>query len=558
MVYNTLLRKVIMNDFIFIAFTVLITTGLIYFLYIIMLGSDKAAKDTDLQITSEDLLQQLRILHREKKYNIVESLAKNYLAQKGNDYGVRTILAKSLYASGRVFDAIEQAKAITIHQPQNYEIQIFLANCYFEVEKTSNAIETLQRVLEKDSGNVLAIKELSQIYLKTNQKKSAIEMLKRLEDFLESNSEKVKNKSLIGGIYVEFRELESAINEYHEILEIYPDDIPTKMKLVELFKMTSDIDALTEITNDIIKTNKNNKHDLWAMQTLLDTYRTMQYYPKALEYAYSIKEHPLADKKQIEETIAKILFEGGQVEEGIELLISLIADNPKNIELKRELAKAYQAKQQFELAQELYEQILDIAEPKEVKTIHSEISTLYSNWAIYMFSKDMLNDCYKYFTTALKYNDKNVEIYYNLGNINKIIKNFNESITQYKKAIELDPQNAEYYNAIAESYKEIDSVYEQKKALLEGLKYNPDNSQAHYTLGTICKAQNDYQAAIQHVNEAVSLDKNFTEAKILLALLFEHVGDIEHAINTYEKILLIEPENEEAIRNLNMLKGITT
>lgn len=543
-----------MNDFIFVFFTITVTTGLIYVLYKIMLGSEKSDKDIELQITSEGILQQLNILQKQKKYNIVESLAKNYLEKKGRNDEVRTILTKALYASGRIYEAIDQAKIIIKHQPFNFDIQIFMANCYLDVEKPMKTIEILQDILDKDPNNVVAIKELAQVYFKTSQKKSAIGMYKRLEEFLDSNYEKAKNKAKIAEIYIEYIEMDSAIKEYEQILEIYPDDMTVKKRLIELYKMEEHYDALIELANDIAAHHADDENGLWSLNNLMDTYRIMHNYEKALEYADLIKNHPLAKQNKVDEDIAKILFDEGRIDENIELLNYLISEDPTNTGLKKELAKSYEAKQDFDSAIDIFKNILEIANAGEIKQIHSEMSTIYSNWAMYLFSKNEVEECFKHFTIALKYSDQNPDIYYNLGNVNKAIKNFNESISQYKKAIELDPQNADYYSAIAECYQEIDSIYEQKKALLESLKCNPNNPNVNYKLGVIYELQNDRDTAISHIRKAVKLDENFIMAKRKLALMLEHIGNKEEAMQLYENILKIDPSNEEVLNNLKMLK----
>lgn len=183
-----------MSDSIFVFFIIFITAGMIYLLYKIMLGSEKEKKEDELQITSNEILEQLHILHKQRKNNIVESLAKNYLKKKGSDEGVRTILARTLYESGKISEAIDQAKIIIGHSSDNLSMKVFLANCYFELGKSTQAIVTFQEILENEPDNVIAIKELAEIYLHTNQKKSAVKMFKKLEAFLENNQEIVKHK----------------------------------------------------------------------------------------------------------------------------------------------------------------------------------------------------------------------------------------------------------------------------------------------------------------------------------------------------------------------------
>jgi len=542
-----------MSDFIFLFFIVFVIAGLIYFMYTLMSSSEKGNKDNELQITSDELVEQISILHKQKKYNIVENLAKNYLELKRSDDGVRIILTKSLYNSGKIHDAIEQAKIIIGHQPHNFEMQVFIANCYMEIEKPTKAITVLKHILGEDANNVIAIKELAQIYFKTNQKRSAIKMYEMLEDFLDSNQEKVKNKIIRAEIHSEFKEFDLAIKEYEQILEIYPEDISVKKRLIELYKTTSEYELLIKLANEIAETHFADENGLWAMTTLMETYSVMKNYEFALEYANLIKAHPLADAAHAEEDITQILLNEGRIDEGIELLNELINGDSENIRLKKMLARAYEMDKNFKAVILLYNEILDIAKAEDIKQIHFELSNIYSNWAMHLFSQNDSEKCFEHFTTALKYCNQNPCIYYLLGTVNKLIKNFNESILQYKKAIELDSQTSEYYYALAECYEEIDSIYEQQKALIECLKYNPENAHAHYKLGLLYEVQKDQNNAMLHIGKAVNADANLLDAKRKLALMLEHTGDIEGAIKLYEDILCIDPQNEEILNNLKML-----
>lgn len=544
------------NDLFFVSFTIFTIIGLIYLLYKIMLSSEKNNdnKGPELQITSQGILDQLIILRKQKKYNIVESLAGKYLAQKPGDDSVRTILAKSLYDAGKTHAAIDQTKIILRRQPKNVNMQIFIANCYKDIDKPIQAIDVLENVIERDPSNAVAIKELAQVYLNTHQKKSAIKMFKKLEDFLESNNEKVKNKVIIADIYIDFNDYSSAIKEYKDILEIYPDEINGKKKLVELYKLNENYIPLLDLANEILETSEGT-NALWAMKRLMETYKVMRNYEKAMELATLIKEHPMSNEIEASENIAKILFEAGNIHNCITLLNSLIVKDPSNIKLKKYLANAYEASKDFEMAVNVYKKIIDIIPAKDIEQSHFELSNLYSNWAMYLFEQNNTDECFKHFIVALKYYASNPDIYYKLGLVNQLIKNFNEAIIQYKKAIELDNDNPQYYYAIAECYEEIDSIYEEKKALIECLKYNQNNAKIYFKLGTIYNLQNDTNSAIFHMKKAIELDDNFIDAKYKLALILEHIGNIEEAVALYEQILLLNPSHEEVANNLKMLKS---
>lgn len=542
-----------MRDFLLIFFTISVTTGLIYFLYKAMLGAI-GDKEEDLQITSVEILEQLNIFYKQKKYNIVEASAKKYLEKKSSDTGVRTILAKTLFASGRIYEATEQAKILNKLQPNNLDGLLFLANCYQKSENEIKAINLYEDILEKYPDSVVAIKELAKVYYNTNQKKSAQRMFQRLDDFIENNIERKNNRVKIAEIYTEYQDYNMAISEYENILEIYPNDIMIEKRLVELYSLTSNYDELINLASRIVDIYRNEENGLWAMNELMAVYNLINEYDKALEMAALISQHPMSDKIQAGEDTAKILLDKGQIEDSIQILRELIEKDPNNIDLKKTLAFAHEKKYDFHTAVNIYKNILDIAPIKDIKQIHSEMSSLYSLWAMYLFEQDNIDESFKLFSTSLQYDNQNPDIYYQIGNANLLIKNYNEAMSQFKKAIELNPQNALYHWALAECYEKIDSIYEQKKALCDGLEYSKDNPEVYYKLGIIYESQHDINSAIINMEKALEVDNNYILAKHKLALLYEHIGNLDEAIILYEEILEIDPENSEIANNLKMIR----
>lgn len=541
-----------MEDFVFIFFTILVVVALIFFLYQVMVSAEKEKKDEDLQITSKEILEQITILQKQKRHNIVEQLSKKYLEKKPDDTGVRTILVRALFDVQKHFEAIDQAQQVLKHQPGNIDIKIILANCYIETDKPMKAIEIFKEIHEKDETNVIAIRELANLYLKTNQKKSAIKMFKKLEELIESNHEKAKSKMTVAEIYIEFGDFTQAIQEYEGILEIYPDNIGAKRRLAELHILCGNYETVIEIASNIAETEKDDDK-LWALTQLMDVYHAMQDFEKAMQYANLLKENPLSDEIFIGKNIAQILKEEGNIESSIDVITELITKNPEDIGLKKELANAQISNKNFEAALAIYKEILELVKADKVEQIHFEMSNIYSDWAIQLYKDENNAECFKKFSIALKYSEKNPDIYYRLANVNKLIKNYNEAISQYKKAIELAPTTAEYYWAIAECYKEIDSIYEEKKVLLEFLKHDKTSTKVFFRLGEIYSSQNDNNAALDYLQKAIDLDDKFIDPKRKKALILEHLGRIEEAVELYKNILQLDPENEEIANNLKML-----
>ena len=306
---------------------------------------------------------------------------------------------------------------------------------------------------------------------------------------------------------------------------------------------------------DLLEVATDQTTELWALETIVSALYEAKEFEKAMEFAKRLQDNTLSDKVSATQNIAEILKELDQADKSIEILNELVLENPENIDLKKSLSRAYQAKKDFVTAIATYKKILDEVDAHMIPKIHSEISLIYIDWAMYLYKEGDTAECFKKFTSALQYDSDNPSLYFKLGVINIDIKNFNEAIGQFKKAIERDPFNGEYFYELSKCYAGIQNIYEQKKALLECVKYTPENAEAHYELGMIAKSQNDRVTAFSSFEKTLELRPDSIDAKYELALLLELQGRVEEAVNLYEQILEVDPEFKEVASNLKLLKG---
>lgn len=544
-----------MNDSIVIFLTITLTTAIAYSIYKFMLGVEDHVSEKDLQITSEDIVAQLTILLKQKKYKIVENLAKSYLKSKKNNFEVRRILAKNYLEMGSFEEALEEGKKLVKMNPKDTDIKIFLANCYKKLKEPQDAIKTYLEVLEDDFDNAWVMKNLAVLYLETNQKISAIKMYEKMVDFIDNQNEKIEIQIIIAELYTTMNDFNSAIAQYYRILDVYPDDVATKKALVEIYEMQENYDEMISMAQSIETTTIDEKEVLWSLKKILTAYKALENYEAALDISYKIKENSLSDKIRIGDEIAQILVKLGKVDEGISLFEELIETLPDDKELNKNLAKAYVDKGQFETAVSIYKKLIEDANYYEVESLNKDLSTVYAEWGIHLFRQKDNDGCFKKFNTAIQCYSKNPDIFYRLGCVDVEIKNFKEGLANFKKAIELDDTVVKYYYAAADCYDAMDSLYDEKKYLSDSLKLDDKNSEVYYKLALIFQKQNDLNSAIINMEKAVSLNDDFVDAKFKLALLYEHMGKKEDAIILYEQILKVDPTNDAVINNLAMLEG---
>lgn len=544
------------KDLFFIIFIIAIVVGIIYMVYNLISYSSFGKNKADLQVTEEDILSQIRILYKQKKYNIVEYLAKKYLSRRPASHDVRYVYAKALFRVKRYYDAIDQSRIIIKYQPKNIDSRIFISKCYKETKQFLKAIDELKELLVHDPLNLYALRDLAMLYSQTNQKISAIRAYRQLEENYLDTTEVIPIKTAIAQIYMDLSQFVNAVNEYKSILTLYPEEVHIKKLLavayIQNIQYTFALDLLTELQNSELE----DKDSLWVLESLVNIKMSLGKYQEAFDDVKILLEHPMTEKKKVKAILAKIMLAVGQIDESIELLNQLIELDETDIDLKKSLANSFLAKKDFTTAIGIYKKIINDTNiiTLDMTELNHEMSNIYGDWAVWYFDNDNSAKCFDTFALALQYDSENADIYYKMAKINLTIKSYNEATLNCKKAVERDPKNPNYYLVLAKCYSYLDNVLDERKALMQAIEYNYDNPSAHYRLAIINEGQRDITNAISHMKMAIELDENFLEAKYKLALLLELQGRVEEAIFTYQALLEKHPGHEPSIKNLRMLR----
>lgn len=544
-----------MKELLFTIFILAIVVGIIYMIYHLISYSSFGKNKKDWQASQDDLLAQITILYKQKKYAIVEYLSKKYLSKRPLSHDVRYIYAKMLFRVKRYYDAIDQARVIVRYQPKNIDSRIFISKCYKETTQLLKAINELKEVLNYDSRNLYALKDLAMLYNQTNQKVSSIRTYRQLEQHYGETHGIIPIKIAVAQVYMDLSQFVNAIDEYKSILNMFPDEINVKKLLVVAYIENRQFTLAVDMLSQLQRMKLSDDDSLWVYENLVSIKMSMGKHKEALSDVKLLLEHPLTDKKKIKAVYARILLATGQVEESIDILNQLIELDPVDILLKKYLANAYLAKKDFPTAIGIYKKVLNDTNVMQldVKELNHDMSNIYSDWAVWYFDNNDSAKSFDTFVLALQYDNENPDIYHKMAKVNLTIKNYNEAMLNSKKAIERNPKNAEYYLILAKCYSYLENVLDERKALIQAIECNYNNPSAHYRLAIINESQRDLPNAIAHTKMAIELDENFLEAKYKLALLLEAQGQTEEAIATYQAILVTNPNHEPSIKNLNML-----
>jgi tetratricopeptide (TPR) repeat protein len=140
-----------------------------------------------------------------------------------------------------------------------------------------------------------------------------------------------------------------------------------------------------------------------------------------------------------------------------------------------------------------------------------------------------------------------------------------QAIEEYKKALELDPNNSLIYAEMGQSYLRNNRPREAADNATKAISIDPDNIEAHKLLTTIylqiisrATAQQPpspetINGAIREFEEIIRIDPTERQSFLMLGKLYQIKGDRAKATEIYKKFLGIEPGSEEGVMALAKL-----
>lgn len=396
-------------------------------------------------------------------------------------------MATLLQVQGKYDQAIAAYKNILIMQPDNYDVNLYLAQCY---------------------------------EAKSDTRKLALQQYKKLEA-MRPNTEEFRDK-----INELTRTSMSAEELYFYIKSVVK---PDKFYVDELYnfalKKHEGKDYETAIKYySLIKSVDAGREDVY--ENLAVCYAQLKNYAKAKEviaqgqakfpaktsYAKLLKD---IDADRDAQIISRAY--NAYSKEDYNTAINLYSSvTNKNVDVMLGLAGAYQGLKQTDKALEYYKKALQLSPS------NSDIA--YSIGALYVNSQNYL-EAKKYFQQALSINPNNTHALEALSDMKEVL-----SQTSVQDAV-----------ALIEHQQVEDALKLLNKALVE----NPNNADAYYYRATIYDGQGKYEAAIEDYKKSLNLNPNQPVTNYLIAIDYENLKDIKTALVYYRKFLTTYKTDDE-------------
>ncbi len=144
------------------------------------------------------------------------------------------------------------------------------------------------------------------------------------------------------------------------------------------------------------------------------------------------------------------------------------------------------------------------------------------------------------------------QILANIGRLYLKDENYEKAVSEYQKALGMNPKFAPAYNGIGIAYTMLGRYPKAIDAQQSALALQPDFVEAHAGLGLAYLRQNRTELALKHYQQAVALDPQFVEAHLKIAMILLNRGSYAAAAEAYQTIIALKPDDAEAYHNLGL------
>ena len=131
---------------------------------------------------------------------------------------------------------------------------------------------------------------------------------------------------------------------------------------------------------------------------------------------------------------------------------------------------------------------------------------------------------------------------------------FTQAVKHFDRALELEPENPEAHNSYGKALAERGEIERAARHFTQAVLLNPENVEARHNLAVTLAQRGKWHQAIENWEKAIQIDDN-PQFRYFLATVYEKVGRIDEAVEQYEKVLRRQSDFTPASQALARIRG---
>jgi len=156
------------------------------------------------------------------------------------------------------------------------------------------------------------------------------------------------------------------------------------------------------------------------------------------------------------------------------------------------------------------------------------------------------------YTQAIRIDPNYASAYYNRGLAYRKQNRIDDAITDYTTALRIE-QKHDIYNNRGVAYEKKGDIEKALSDYSNALRIKPDYAMAYYNRGNVYSDQGKSELALRDYADAIRFNSKYIDAYFNRALLFKKMGQKEQAISDFRTVLKLDPDDNDARKELREL-----
>jgi tetratricopeptide (TPR) repeat protein len=295
-----------------------------------------------------------------------------------------------------------------------------------------------------------------------------------------------------------------AVEEYKTALSADPNSPQLNDELADLYFRTGQIREAEATARGLLKTSPN---DIDAHRLLGRLY--------------------LRQLSETQNAVSSASPAGNTLDQAIGEFQKIVTLDPKSVEDRMVLGQLYAVKHQNDKAEEQYKAAQDLDPDSEEVVLN--LSRLYAE-------NGDLPHAAKVIETVAE-SERTPKMEFALGALYDQQKKPKDAIAAYKRAVDMDPEDARTLGALAQALLNDGQLDEALKVYKQISTADPEDASALVHISEILRRQGKYDEALTTVKKAVKKDPDSLEAGYNEGLLLDVLGRYDESAQVYEHMV---------------------
>ncbi|TVR99153.1 MAG: hypothetical protein EA406_04455 [Rhodospirillales bacterium] len=470
----------------------------------------------------------------------VRAVYDELFAVQPDNYAFRANLAQTYLQRGQSDESAEVMRQAIRDGVGGDQPKIALIDLARFTDGETAALAVLQEFARAEPDNAAFQFKLASMQYQAGERDAAKETLQAMVASAASEADQLQARVSLAQLAIEEDDRETAAALVDETLTVDPTHVDALILRAGLALQGGDADSAISDLRTVLRERPNAAP---ALRLLAQAQLARGEAEVARD---TLRQAVTADPSDIptRQRLASLLAQAGQVEPALSQLERILELDPAYVQALHLNASLQITRQRWPEAEAAIAQIL---------TLPGRQALGYTLEGSMMMARGRHDDALAAYERALDLAPDAVEPLTGITLVALAKDTPEEAVRYLETVIERNPSNAVAHNLLGEVHIRQQRWPEAEQAFRQAIDLRQDWPAPRMNLGRILMAHGDQPGALQVFEDGVVARPESAELLLAVAEVQERIGDIAAALTAYERLLVLQPNNDVAVNNLAAL-----